>query len=101
MANELQILSLGKNIPSIDEIMEELAQRIVNKLAESLSINSPAAPQKQEKYLTRQQTADFLNIALPTLHRHTKSQKIPSYRIGGRVLYKQSELETSLSKYKN
>jgi excisionase family DNA binding protein len=62
-------------------------------------------PQIKDKYLTRHEVAKLLRISLPTLNELTKKGKLIGYRIGGRVLYKESEVESSLhqivtSKYK-
>lgn len=58
-----------------------------------------------EKLLTRQRTsniiprielAKLLNVTLGTLYNWTKSGKINSYGIGGKVFYKLDEIESSL-----
>lgn len=48
---------------------------------------------KEKIYLSRKDTAEQLCVSLPTLHDWTKSGIIKAYRIGGRVLYKFSEIE--------
>ncbi|MEX2568015.1 MAG: helix-turn-helix domain-containing protein [Cyclobacteriaceae bacterium] len=48
--------------------------------------------------MTRKETADKLKISLVTLNDWTKRGLIQSYLIGGRVLYKDSEIEASLYK---
>ena len=53
-----------------------------------------------EKYLTRKETAKRLNITLPTLNRYTKQSKVTGYRVGARVLYKNSEIDGCLLKIK-
>ncbi|MFJ1474636.1 helix-turn-helix domain-containing protein [Capnocytophaga cynodegmi] len=49
-----------------------------------------------DEYLTRKQVAEKLKISLPTLNKYTKAGILKGYRIGGRVLYKRSEVEQSL-----
>jgi len=49
-----------------------------------------------DKYLTRREVTQLLKISLPTLHRYTKDGVLRSYRIGGKVRYKQHEVETAL-----
>lgn len=51
-----------------------------------------------DELLTRKQTADRLNITLATLHSYTLSGKIVANRIGNRVLYKESDIQNSLTK---
>lgn len=51
---------------------------------------------EKEVYLTRQQTADFLQISLPTLHQYTKEGLINSFRIGSKIRYKKSDIEKAM-----
>ncbi len=53
-------------------------------------------PQPKDKYITRREVADKISISLPTLNEYTKTGKLKAYRIGGRVLYKESEVEAAL-----
>ena len=55
---------------------------------------------KEEGYRTRKETAEMLNISLPTLNQYTKKRILTGYRVGVRVLYKQSEIELALVKMK-
>ncbi|MEX2336365.1 MAG: helix-turn-helix domain-containing protein [Fulvivirga sp.] len=75
---------------------EELAGIINHAVQEAIkSIPAPCHP-PQEKLLTRKETADKLKISLVTLNDWSKRGLLKSYLIGGRVLYKDSELEASL-----
>ena len=79
----------------------ELATAIAEKLAplfETKSKDEHLQPQLQS-YLTRKETAKLLNVSLPTLNEYSKSGKIKAYRVGVRVLYKQSEIESSLVQF--
>jgi hypothetical protein len=42
----------------------------------------------------------MLKISLPTLNEYTKKRILTGYRVGVRVLYKQSEIELALVKMK-
>jgi len=58
------------------------------------------------EYITRRDICDRLKISLATLHCYTKDGTLKGYRIGGRVLYKLSEVEQSVkaiqtTKYKH
>jgi excisionase family DNA binding protein len=48
------------------------------------------------KILSREQTASFLSISFPTLLRWTKEGLLKSYKLGGRVYYKQQEILRAL-----
>lgn len=47
-------------------------------------------------YATRKQVAESLGISLVTLNKLTKNGELQGYRIGGRVLYKTSEVDSAL-----
>ncbi|MBT3385984.1 MAG: helix-turn-helix domain-containing protein [Prolixibacteraceae bacterium] len=49
------------------------------------------------EYLTRKEVATKLHISLPTLNEYTKSGKLKAYRINGRVLYRNDEIESALT----
>lgn len=88
MANELNF-----TIP-----IDELAAALFEKLQPFFNGIKPQEPAQVEKYLTRKETAGKLNVSLPTLNEYTKRNLIKGYRFGVRVLYKQSEIETALTK---
>lgn len=77
---------------------EELAGLISVSVEKSIKANLSALipSSNAEKLLTRRETADKLKISLVTLNDWTKRGMIQSYIIGGRVLYKESEIEKSL-----
>ncbi|MFN3801336.1 helix-turn-helix domain-containing protein [Belliella pelovolcani] len=78
---------------------EQLTGIINNAVTEAVkNIKIDASTPQSEKLLTRKETADKLKISLVTLNDWTKRGLIQSYIIGGRVLYKDSEIEASLYK---
>jgi len=54
----------------------------------------------QSVYLSRKQTAAFLQIDLSTLHRWTEDCELKKYKKVGRVYYKRSEVENCLKSKK-
>jgi len=52
----------------------------------------------QVTYLSRKEVKELLKISFPTLWRWTKENKLQSYYIGGKVLYKTDEVHNSLTK---
>ena len=48
------------------------------------------------EYLTRREVCDLLKISLATLHYYSKDGILKGYRIGGRVLYKTAEVNSSV-----
>jgi hypothetical protein len=78
---------------------EQLTGIISDAVTEAVkSIKFQTSTPPSEKLLTRKETADKLKISLVTLNDWTKRGMIQSYLIGGRVLYKDSEIEKSLYK---
>lgn len=83
---------------TIEELTELISQTVKEAIKNTLPFTS--IPQS-EKLLTRRETAEKLKISLVTLNDWSKRGIIQSYLIGGRVLYKDSEIEASLYKTKS
>ena len=79
--------------------IDQLATAIAEKLQPYFLPQTTEQP-KEEGYRTRKETAEMLNISLPTLNEYTKKRILTGYRVGVRVLYKQSEIELALVKMK-
>lgn len=77
--------------------VEDLQSIIKNAVGEVLQ-NSRLQQKEddEESYLTRQQVAKQLHLSLTTLDTYTKEGLLTSYKIGHRVLYKKSDLDSSL-----
>ena len=76
--------------------VNELAAALIEQLLPHLNEFKPQAPPTGEKYLTRKETAEQLNVSLPTLLQYTKRNLITGYRFGVRVMYKTTDIEASL-----
>lgn len=81
---------------------EQLTGIISQAVQEAIKNSLPAIPStpQSEILLTRKETSDKLKISLVTLNDWSKRGLIQSYLIGGRVLYKDSEIEASLHQVK-
>ena len=79
----------------IDQLAEAILERIQSHLH-----NNNSAQDKLEIYKTRKETAEMLSISLPTLNSYTKKKILLGYRLGRRVLYKESEIEKALLRMK-
>lgn len=53
-------------------------------------------PEKSDGYITRAQVCKALHITLPTVHAWMKEGKLKAYHIGGRTLFKESEVLESV-----
>ena len=81
----------------LDELLLKIEHIIDKKLARIDELNEES--ENKQKYLSRTEVARMLKITLPTLHDWTCNLKIlQSYKIGNRVLYKQDEVESALTK---
>ena len=76
--------------------VNELAAALIEQLLPLLNEFKPPAPPPAAKYLTRKETAEQLNVSLPTLLQYTKRNLITGYRFGVRVMYKTTDIEASL-----
>jgi excisionase family DNA binding protein len=84
----------------IKSLTEELELSLKKVLTEHFNNIQPIPSPQQTKYLTRKEVAERFNISLVTLNTWSKAGIIKSYTIGGRVLYKESEIEESLKEVK-
>lgn len=78
------------------EQLTGIINNAIKEIVKDIKFYGPAPT--SEKLLTRKETADKLKISLVTLNDWTKRGLIQSYIIGGRVLYKEKEIEASLNK---
>lgn len=78
----------------VHELLERIGQLIDSKIGILPTKNTPT----QSDYITRAETAKMLKITLPTLHDWTKSGYLKAYRMGFRVLYKESEIVLAMEK---
>ncbi len=53
-----------------------------------------------ENLISAEEVTRYLDISLPTLYKWIKTKNIPSYKIGSRVLFKKSELEKWIERFK-
>ena len=80
--------------------VEEFEDRHRKLLKEVVKELFPDIPNKHssEIYGTRQEVSQAIHVSLPTLNSLTKSADLKGYRIGGRVLYKWTEVDAALTK---
>ena len=84
----------------LDQIsVEDLTSRIDGIIRDAVS--STVISQGSDEYLTRNQTSKLLQISLVTLRDWSVKGILQSYKIGGRIRYKKSELDEALKAQKN
>ena len=72
-------------------------------IREVLKENEPTPQPRAEQYLTRQETAEILQVTLPTISSWVASGKVRAYKINTRVRFKKSDIDAALQevvKYK-
>lgn len=80
------------------ENSEDFKNEIIRGVVEQIKNLTFSNQRKEnpEDLLSREQTANLLNISLVTLWGITRDKTLPSYKIGRRVLYKRGEVLNSL-----
>ena len=71
----------------------ELESLILDCVSRALENHQPVTTKIEIEYLTRKETAQKLNISLPTLWKLTKNGNINAYKIGKRVLYRLDDID--------
>lgn len=77
---------------------DQLSEMIRESLRDELRQLRPAHPKIDTKYLTRRETARRLRISLVTLTDWVNRGKICAHKIGGRVLFRDSDVEAALNR---
>ena len=54
-----------------------------------------------EVYLTGEEVCSLLRLSTRTLQEYRNLGKLPFYKIGGKILYKQSDIQTMLERHYN
>jgi hypothetical protein len=85
------------SIIPLEELEAQFGKIVEEKIKQLFATNFQNKEQNIKEYATRKEVADKLRISLPTLNTYTKEETLKGYRIGGRVLYKWSEVESVLS----
>lgn len=76
-------------LQNVDE--ERLKEIVSEAIREQLASDKP----KQDKYLSRSEVRKRLGICYPTLDKALAQGVLKGYRIGGRILLKENEIELS------
>ncbi len=85
----MQTSTLINNISA--EILNSRFDDIQNQIKD---LKKSLQPKSAEEYLTRSETSDLLKCDISTIHNWTKKGKLIAYKIGNRVYYKRSQIES-------
>jgi|GEM_PF-422559 len=102
--NGIVIMETSISITSLEQVPAGLTLLLKKVTDLEFKISSPTTPPQPasdvDQLRTRKETAARLSITLATLHEYTKSGRISAYRIGNRVLYKDSDIQNALRQVK-
>ncbi len=87
---QVQIISVNP-----EDLKNAIIQEVKNELN---ALKVYLQPQQQTKYLTRLEVCELLNVSLVTLNTWNKNGKLKAFGIGGRVLYRQEDIENAIIK---
>ena len=86
-----------KNSVILESLTQDELKDLISGIFDEKLKSFQPTQEYPDKYLTRQEVATKLRITFPTLHKLTNNGTLIAYRIGGRVLYKKSDVEDSLT----
>ena len=86
---------MADHIQFIQTTPQELSELIAGQISDQLKALRESIPHP-EQLLTREQTAELLQVDLSTLWHWSKKGKLKSYGIANRVYYKRSDIEKAL-----
>lgn len=78
----------------LSKLFEEVVSSKINDLKKHFQPRTP------NEYLGRSEVAEMLKVNISTIHNYTVKNILTSYQIGRRVLYKRSEIESSIIQLK-
>lgn len=81
------------------EHLRPIIKAELNNALEAFSSQLESSP-KDDKFYTRKETAEKLNVSLVTLTKHVYEGKITAHRVGHRVLFKAEDINNCLNKIK-
>lgn len=85
--DKLTIENLPREVQAVREDLRQIKEMLLNRANEEKNMTSTAAG-----YITRKAVCEMLHITFPTLHAWIKSGKLKAYHVGGRTLFKESEV---------
>lgn len=93
-SNDVQFVQV-----TTDQLANLIDEKLKNKFSEFQKVL--LSKEADDELLTREQTAEFLQVDVSTLYLWVKKKKIKAYGIGNRRYFKRSELIESLTPIEN
>tara|TARA_R100001369_G_scaffold10176_1_gene23157 strand:+ start:4963 stop:5250 length:288 start_codon:yes stop_codon:yes gene_type:complete len=90
---------MEESIQFVQVTPQQLQQAILNGIQAQLDkLIEHFQPKEPTEYLTRHEVSKLLKVDISTVHNWTKSGKLISHNLMGRVYYKPSEIEAAMIK---
>ena len=86
-----------QQIQFISVTPEQLQNAIIEGIKSQLeSLKTHFQPPQPKTYLSRAEVSKMLNVSFVTLNKWNKNGKLKAVGIGGRVLYRQSDIDKAI-----
>lgn len=85
-----QLFLEGMTVDTLSDIIRETVRA-------EIGTSQVAPPPATDKFLTRKETATRLKVSLVTLTEWVNRSRLKAYKIGGRVLFRENEVEDALA----
>lgn len=89
---------MSKVITQNNERIVQLSNRLHNTLKSLEVLLKDKQMLEQNRYITDAELAKFLKLSRRTLQEYRNNGILPYYQIGGKILYKESDIEEILEK---
>lgn len=81
---------------------DELRDLVIDSVAYVMNKREQEKTESKEtektKYLTRKEVSEMLDVSFSTLWRWERSQTLENYKVGGKVFYKEQDVEELINK---
>lgn len=85
-----QLFLEGMTVDTLSDIIRETVRA-------EIGTSQAEPPPATDKFLTRKETAGRFKVSLVTLTEWVNRSRLKAYKIGGRVLFRENEVEDALS----
>ena len=92
LAKQCPDLTINVKVGDLVEANKKLVEDVRSSLEEQIR------EEQEEKYLSPDEVSQMLNVTKPTLWRWRKLEYLVPSRIGGKVVYKKSEVKRIMNK---
>ena len=88
---------MSKKLHLIEITPEELQSTLMDGVKTHFEdLKNHFAPKEPTEYLTRNEVAEWIKVDVSTVHNLSVRNVLQKYQIGGRILYKRSEVENAI-----